>query len=72
MVQLYDFGANPCSSSVGHDQVIELKHHAGATLDFAGHVDLRNVTVNSDVSVPALVNSMFCDLGLTTCVDPFE
>src|SRR6476620_4926549 len=47
---------NRSASAVGLNQAVKSKHHAGASFDPARHVDLRDMTVHSRISVCPLVH----------------
>src|ERR1700685_2740987 len=55
---LHNFGVNRRPTPVWHHQPAEPEHHASTALDFAGYVNLRNVSVHSGVLIVALVNTV--------------
>src|SRR5713101_1780041 len=55
MVQLDNFGPNGRATAIRHDQTVEPKNHAGMAAQFAGYVDMRDVTVDSGILVFAFV-----------------
>src|ERR1700739_1808019 len=38
VIELNEFGVNRGAPAVGHNQSVKTKHHAGMTLDLAGHL----------------------------------
>ena len=56
MVKLHNFSVDLRPATIGHDQAIETKHHAGASSDLPRYIDLRNVTVHARVPIIALID----------------
>jgi hypothetical protein len=56
MIKLNYFGMNRSATAIGHYEPVKAKHHSGMAFDLAGHVNLRDVTVDSCVLVFPLVN----------------
>ena len=51
MVKLDDLGADWRSAAVWHHQSVEFQYHRCMAFDLPGHIDLREVAVNSGILI---------------------
>src|SRR5215470_14578030 len=56
VIQFHNLGVNRGPPPIWHNQAVEAQHHSRPTLDSAGHIDLRDMPIDSRVPVFTIVH----------------